>query len=764
MKHALRKYITPCGSALFMVVSTMAALIVLVTAMYMSVLSSRQVQYATFDQEQAYVTSTSIGDMVYSTIPKNAALQSAISGLKNKGDSISTNGNGFSAFGGTQDDDQRLGAFDATITYVYDLESQKIYDLAVTVENNGVYETSHTFIKVSPGKTPDMRRISNFFTSTGYLPTDIWIKKVVTDSEVYFDNEYVKMTYHDLGSAADDMIYNYSLTALGTVDIDLNGSNKAIKGTLEKPLTWTIGVDLNYTPQNNNIDMGGNSSKDTGKMYIGRDFTYGGSNTKTIAQYTDVYVMRDCYLNSRTTLNGNLYIDGNLIIPVGQNPNDYGVVVNGELKVNGSIIHPDGTPVTRAGVIAGDHWDPVNKNWDVSLAKDFMNAKLTPSAWPAWTVNSVDDNIDIRFTSANNNTVYIDKDGTLGAWSQEQDSQNHFIIIDTGKEITDVRNLTISANNNDKHDGGEAFSWDPWNAYKTTVLTVGKGTLVLNVPDDVIYQDKSELFFGNIAWYTLRGGKVTVGGDGNLEFSRGDKWGETAGKLVDIINDNKLIVQKSELKAANESGACEYELVTTTIKVNGKDQERKYYTCKTHGGWYDTAREDDSCTEIDDYIAGNGESLCAGRINHKAFDKYYSSPEGSGAYDNVKKFYKNYGGYASSWEDYIYPNVNIYIASDSENARINFGESDYSNGEVVRGMYFGYVYAPYMTFYVKSHGGENGTVRSIGGLVVSDIVLAVGAEFLFAQPDRSILGLMDKNWQEAGSWADKSWRLSYGLT
>ena len=60
MKHALRKYLSPCGSALFMVVSTMAALTVLVTAMYMSVLSSRQVQYATFDREQAYVTSTSL--------------------------------------------------------------------------------------------------------------------------------------------------------------------------------------------------------------------------------------------------------------------------------------------------------------------------------------------------------------------------------------------------------------------------------------------------------------------------------------------------------------------------------------------------------------------------------------------------------------------------------------------------------------------------------------------------------------------------------
>ena len=98
MKHALRKYLSPCGSALFMVVSTMAALTVLVTAMYMSVLSSRQVQYATFDQEQAYVTSTSVADIftAYISDSKNASttIMKKISTMK-AGQTITTNGNDF---------------------------------------------------------------------------------------------------------------------------------------------------------------------------------------------------------------------------------------------------------------------------------------------------------------------------------------------------------------------------------------------------------------------------------------------------------------------------------------------------------------------------------------------------------------------------------------------------------------------------------------------------------------------------------------------
>lgn len=80
-------------------------------------------------------------------------------------------------FGGTNEDDERLGAVDASITYIYDIGQQSVYDLAITVENNGVYETTHTFIKIDPGEPGKMRRINNFFTSTGYLPTDIWIKR-----------------------------------------------------------------------------------------------------------------------------------------------------------------------------------------------------------------------------------------------------------------------------------------------------------------------------------------------------------------------------------------------------------------------------------------------------------------------------------------------------------------------------------------------------------------------------------------------------------
>lgn len=69
-----------------------------------------------------------------------------------------------------------------------------------------------------------------------------------------------------------------------------------------------------------------------------------------------------------------------------------------------------------------------------------------------------------------------------------------------------------------------------------------------------------------------------------------------------------------------------------------------------------------------------------------------------------------------------------------------------------------------MTFYIDGNGGGDNSARQVGGLVVSDIVLGMDTNFVFCQPDVSIPGMAGNNWSSLGSMADKSWRLSYGLT
>lgn len=777
MKHALRKYLSPCGSALFMVVSTMAALIVMVTAMYMSVLSSRQVQFATFDQEQTYVTSTSLGDMVYSYITNDLLttggsdpVVSALVNLK-KGESVSTNGNDFKAFGGANDDDERLGAYDVTMTYVYDLDSKPVYDIAVTVEKNGVFETTHDFIIIESDGEMNMRRIDNFFTSTGYLPGDIWISKVRSDSKMYFDNEYVKMSTHGWGNGSQDIEYNFDITALGSFEIDVQRTSNVSRDIA--PLTWVIGKDLTISAANFNIDQFGKSDN-RGKVIVGRDFTSTADvNSYSVADYTDLYILGDAYINSPLTVktNGNIYIKGNLYTSNFPNENNFYSEPNlSHIFVNGEAFDSAGNKKTFGT------WDPAEITTE-------YNRSITPSQWPAWSVASNPTNIDVNFGIENDKhkVNYIETSGTLDKnWEWPQEKNLQVIVIDTGEDETDVTTLTLSNNctvsvwdaSQNKNVVKKCFNWRPNGNGPTYVLTVGKGSLVLNLPEDVVYQENVRVFIGNLAWFTTLGGTVQSTGKHSNEFSI--DLDNCLNDLPTKIKEKNFIYDADDMKMYDPSktpeqneanGACIYEKVTSYVTINGNIEARTHYTCKTHGGWYDVdSKESGKCSEIENYYKGECDSLCIGRINKKAFDEYYNN-EGSTAKQQLITFYKNYYGLTDEQAaKYIYPNVNIFLASDSENAQIYFGGSEYNyNTEINNTVYFGYVYAPYMTFAFAGNGSET-ALRAMGGLVVSDLILKSGTGYLFAQPDVSIPGLVGENWKALSALTDKTWHVSHGGT
>lgn len=760
MKHALRKYLSPCGSALFMVVSTMAALIVMVTAMYMSVLSSRQVQYATFDHEQTYVTSTSLSDMVYSYITNDILttngsdpVVSAMLSL-NKGESVSTNGNDFKAFGGVNDDDERIGAYDVTLTYVYDVDGAPTFDIAVTVERNGVFETTHDFIIIE-GDPQDinMRRIDNFFTSTGYLPSDIWITKVVSDSKMYFDNEYVKMTEHNWGNASADVEYNFDIVALGSLDIDV-GNSLSNANKPDVPMEWMIGKDFTLSKNDFNIDLAGTSAKH-GRLIVGRDFYLSSATQNNLSSYTDVYVLGNAYLDATLNVQGNLYVKGNLVarnLPSSSN-----------IYVNGSATDTNGN--TRS-----------YGKWDVGNIPTELDQALSPSQWPAWSVQGGTDIINVSFDS--NNVCYIDKDGQLSEGWVFNGANNHAIVIDTGENETDVRTITLSNNasifvtENGETKEKKFFTWDPTSEDRTYVITVGKGSLVLNVPEDVVYQENTGVFIGNIGWFAALGGTIESNGKHDNKFSLDMN---APGNFMTTVNNNGYLIGANDVKMWDPSlpdaqnisnGCCDYVPVTSTITINGKTETRSHYTCVKHGGWYDIDnKETGKCSEIESYHEGKCDSLCIGRIDEVAFDSYYGNA-GSSAKSQLINFYKNFYGLSdSSAAKYIYPNVNIFLASDSENAQIYFGGSEYNyNSNVSRTVYFGYIYAPYMTFAFSADGAENGALRAMGGLVVSDIILKSGTGYMYAQPDISIPGLVGENWKALKSLSDKTWRISHGGT
>ena len=469
MKHALRKYLSPCGSALFMVVSTMAALTVLVTAMYMSVLSSRQVQYATFDQEQAYVTSTSVADIftAYISDSKNASttIMKKISTMK-AGQTITTNGNDFAAFGGTKED-SAIGAYTVDIKRLNNETISgvdwNVYDVAVTVQKNGIAETTHSLVRSKNGEPTQMEPIDRFFTSTGYLPNDVWISSITSDSTVYCDNEYTVFAKDKNAAGDGDVMLNMDIICAGGALFNDQSTFKPF----DEPLTWVFG---------NNLTIGkdctastfelGKSSSERGKIIVGGDMIASAYGSRDFGEYTDVYVFGDLYIEGNPiSFKGNLYVKGDIIVKDSNGHKFSSLYLNGTMK---SAI-PGGKVNTGELVI---HDMTTNKevfNDAITESTKILDNRIGASVFPKWqakTSGLTENPITFRKcgTADAKYIHYIKDDCTIGTVRDVGDGSdsptNFTIILDTGDDPNNVLTIGLSGNVDNDGDGKyETFMW-----------------------------------------------------------------------------------------------------------------------------------------------------------------------------------------------------------------------------------------------------------------------------------------------------------------
>lgn len=745
MKHALRKYLSPCGSALFMVVSTMAALIVLVTAMYMSVLSSRQVQYATFDQEQAYVTSTSVADIVTAYMAdgkkSNSAIMKKVNTLK-IGQTVSTNGNDFASLveSGTKDDTE-IGAYSVDIQRLNDETisgtTWRIYDLAVTVHKNGVVETTHTFVRSKDKEPNQMDVIDRFFTSTGYLPNDVWISSVTTDSTLYCDNEYTIFSKDRYASGDGDVNINMDIVCAGAA---LFNDQTTIK-PVSKPMTWVFGNSVTFGSGCTISDFKLGTNSENGKIVVGGDMTLDGRNAgKTFPSNVDVYVMGDLHLGKvYANFSGNLYVKGDIIAENANYHSFSSVYVSGEMK------QASGAPL-NAGTLNKKGAFPDDK---ITEANKILDERIGGSLFPKWDLATADFSVEnIYFNTDDTNQGanakyihYIDHDCTIGdvkdLYGGFGTNTNLTIVIDTGDDPNGVRTLSVVANCDDVG-VPNTFMWYPEAAPsggKTiTILTVGQGTLLIDVPENVTYQASDQEFFGHIAWFMIAGGSVKTTSNGAPYFSRN---GSLSPNLQKEIHNGNFMLQQAD-------GTCSYTKVGT-----GKES---YYTCNSHGGSY----EEHHVKMVEE---GRKDTLCIGRILRDKLDAYYIAHSNVKA--NIADYYSNYfgesrrasSGYSSAS---YYPNVNIFVISVLENADIQFGCKKSDNSSIQENVFCGYVYAPYMT-YVSI--GSGGGLKNVGGLIVSDIALSGSYEYIFAQPERTITQISGDDMEMLRPSVSRTWRV-----
>lgn len=839
MKHALRKYISPCGSALFMVVSTMAALIVLVTAMYMSVLSSRQVQYATFDQEQAYVSSSTMADAVVAMITRadsssGNASHSAAAALVDKiadydnfavGDTVRTTVTDLSESSG--------GLMDSVDVLITRLDDEKIksveyliYDVAVTAEKNGVLETTHTILRTPKSQDSSQPpEITNFFTATGYLPNDVVINSGRYNSQLYFDNEFVKFGKIDgSGSSSEGLSFKCPMTCAGSLELS---AEKATPVETEEPSFWVIGNNLNIIDRPYQFYLGGDATagdietcEKRGRLMVGGNFDcsrspYGlliGESNKP----TDLYVLGDCTLggDNNVVIYGNLYVNGNLIIDSSWATSGRPYSIDGKIYLNGKIICGDGVDPSNIGFLNMQVTYDENGNWikgtegtnekivkwnetnvpengyTVKDAANMINEKIGKAVYPKWKVDVPESVVDINFCGYYINRITnggisdtlkskiindLTYEGAVDAYepcyvrtiSSDCTIQHIYnygyewgiptIIFDTG-DAGNTLVINVIANRDSDGDGvDDSFSWRPTRREATEVdgelvwsetynpdsnmgminlITIGDGNLVINVGEyevynqdgtlnykrSIIYEHTLQEFFGHYAWFMASGGTYDpagkTAGDKSLPYFEIDRNSIYNAKIGTEFKLAKIA--KDSIHHADEcSNSCDY-----SEEVNMKDDDGNEYIahkCATHGSIVKGDIEEGVC-------------YCDGRVEKSKFA----------------------GKYTYNGEEQL-PNVNIFIVSSSESADIRL--SIPGKTTAMNNLYYGYIYAPYMTYIDMATGGG---LKSVGGIIVSDYIMSGAYEYVFALPDQGITEVAGDGIKLDGNYvpaANRDWRV-----
>lgn len=712
-----------------MVLSTMTALLIAVMAMYFSVVSSRSVQYAVFNQNQSYQSAISVQEALRSWLNANdkSDLVTQMKALE-EGKTMTTNGNGFAALGvaGGSEDINQLGSYDVSITKVKPETIAGIecttYDVATTVVVGGVRETVHIYWHIPPSESEDSKVNSDIFASTGYVPNNADVASGMFMTRSVFDNEFV-----NFGNGEGEYKLYGDVFCGGSVEM-----NKGNTVDLSDVLSFVV-RDKFFVNNVSTFNLGKNGER--GKMYIGKELNVtGGFNLNNVDIYVadgDVHWEGGMNANGGSTLNiqGNLYITGgspdrgNLNRTVKLNGRIY---VNGEDKTDyyGCAAWPKAERDAAAQYIDDNTQSYEFGNWEIE-----NKFPTTPMKIEFNSAAGVYEK-EISFSGGSDKTCYTSI-GDIKDIDFSGDIRNYTIFIDTGDDEENIHYLRVNANYDaDGDDVDETFCWNPLgltpfgegsgnvNQKNMNVLVTGRGSLIIDIPSGVTYAGSQYEKFMHYGWFLLLGGATNANGGYSLE---------TRNRQNDV---------KQFLHASCPDGCsdCTYNVEQLTTKCSECGTYQKKVTCDRHN-YHRTFCPNTECdlnvNEPNKNESGDYSELCANRIDRsKVRDAINTN-------DSLRsKYPKGVDG------DYIYPNCNIFLVSCDESASIYIADYPVLNtsGDEVTCLpiesnsYFGFVYAPYMT-YKGYHSGETNTVRFCGGMVVSDYIFNDNSWYLNCYPD-----------------------------
>lgn len=802
MAHSLRKYLSNRGSALFMVVSTMTALMIACMAMYFSVVSSRSTQFATFFREQSYQSALSLNDMVLAGL-MDGSLTSGTNDLFSKlqameeGDTITTGANGFSSFDSslTGADTAQMGAYTMDITRLpnemINGRDNMTFDIATTTVNNGVMDTVHSYIHVdiSGGELPDD---NNIFAATGYVDNDASLGGGFFITDVFFDTE---TSYISMPGGAGACYISGNLRAGGSLTVYENfqimgpgvSYGSADFSIFDDPVSWQINGNLTCA-------MGGGVLKfpKGTKIVIGGDYVFKGGGMEGIDGPIDVYVCGDLIIDNSLTYqatNTNLHIGGD--ITGGQINNASAIYVNG--SDNRLYTHTnDGTPdmgefaeiktklkeATQSRAYAkwvindGDPDKGLDKTKSDYLPElDPTTVSLDPThrRYTPITIKLNDYNVPVNGVDAMTTIYTIAYPGSPSESEADvicmagdiKSVEGGFggnmapltIVIDTGDNVDNIMTLRVNGYMDEAgNDGGNIFQWFRRSCTACLVLVKGKGSLVIDIPEGTTYQDCDRQLFMHHSWYSLltETDGTTQSWTGSVQNDTGT-WQSKTAQYYDSMAFHNL-GEKTATTAAKyihtnctHGDGCTYTKYTSTEQCKNHEDETVYkigVKCDVHGrtSVSEVCPEchPDKAEEIDDLVNGTYETgVCQYRLEKDKMDA-----------DGLV-FPRN-----------IYPNVNIYLVSCSESADIRVGNS-LSGAAIHHNGFYGFIYAPYMSF--KAKGNSGGSNKVCGGLIVSDFAFDDTRFITNVYPDKMPWELMgESSGDELVGLADKSWKIGLG--
>lgn len=781
MVHSLRKYLSNRGSALFMVISTMTALMVTCMAMYFAVVSSRTAQYAVFNQEQSYQAARSTSELFLNGLQNGdfkvlgedgAASNDLMEKLRNlkPGESITTDGNGFASLNAsaTGKDDEYLGAYDVTITCfekeTIDNVEYYTFDVAVTVSINDVKEVVHSVIHArldTVENTLDMD--PQVFASTGYTDQDSYLDGGNFLTDMFIDNENAVINaYPEMQNA-----FAGNFSAGGSLQV-----NGYMQPNDKKPVVWAIRNKLYESPDKNFTLKFYETDTNRSKVLIGGDLDMG-DNWGGISN-ADIYVNGDWYYGRSNFEKCRLFVHGNIYIrSQNRSLDSFPVYCDGQVfEIEGGI---------KGGSVDGT-WEG-NKNLpegaltrhDAMTTLDDATATTTYYKWEINDSKPSEDKYVEELDEAHHKAVHktlkwvtgnydggaitpvpvqtltygVDGTGCIIDDTLITRANNSIydmtLLIDTGDDPENVYTIRVKANRDlDGDTKNETFCWHPLGVTPThsdprlKILVKGRGSVVIDVPEGVTYQDSTFVKTSHYNWWVLAGGTVDSQYGSGHELYSNPTFSDTMKQFIHT-----------------ECGVNGQPCSSCSYKIDDSDTDEECPICKGKKKQVTCERHEYSflycpkCEESlkDSKFAGK----CLNRVGRQEIDKYLAENP-----DIAARMEKDADG------NLIYPTTNIFIVSSEESADIRMSIT--KKGELVgSNTFFGYIYAPYMTFkgYGSNQGG--GELRFFGGATVSDFIFQDAMSFATCWPEKLPEELMSTTCHKNKlSGASKEWKISLG--